>query len=37
VVTPLAGAFGRLEDKRWMAPKLARHFAKARKACKKPD
>ena len=28
----LAEAFGRLVRKRWMDPKLARHFAKARKA-----
>lgn len=31
----LAEAFGALVDKRWMNPKLARHFAKARKACGK--
>jgi hypothetical protein len=31
----LADAFGRLVDKRWMAPTLARHFAKARRACKR--
>jgi len=31
----LADAFGTLVDKRWMNPKLARHFAKARKACRR--
>jgi hypothetical protein len=31
----LANAFGTLVDKRWMNPKLARHFAKARKTCRK--
>ena len=31
----LVDGFGRLIDKRWMDPKLARHFAKARKLCKK--
>jgi len=31
----LADAFGQLVEKRWMAPKLARLFSKARKACEK--
>ena len=31
----LANALGALVEKRWMNPKLARHFAKARKACRK--
>ena len=31
----LVDAFGRLIDKRWMDPKLARHLAKARKKCKR--
>jgi len=31
----LADAFAALVDKQWMNPKLARHFAKARKACRK--
>jgi len=31
----LAEHFGRLIDKRWMDPKLARHLAKARRKCKR--
>ena len=31
----LADAFSRLIDKRWMDPKLARHFAKARRKCRR--
>jgi hypothetical protein len=31
----LAGHFGTLAEKRWMDPKLARHFAKARKKCRR--
>jgi hypothetical protein len=31
----LANALGALVEKRWMNPKLARHFAKARKTCRK--
>ena len=31
----LVEAFAALVDKRWMNPKLARHFAKAGKACRK--
>ena len=31
----LADSFGTLVDKQWMNPKLARHFSKARKACRK--
>ena len=31
----LVEAFETLIDKRWMEPKLARHLAKARKACRK--
>ncbi len=31
----LADAFSRLVEKRWMDPKLARHFAKAGRKCRK--
>jgi hypothetical protein len=31
----LADAFSRLVNKRWMHPELARHFAKARRRCKR--
>ena len=31
----LANSFAALVDKQWMNPKLARHFAKAGKACRK--
>ncbi|NQT93201.1 MAG: hypothetical protein HQ559_10605 [Lentisphaerae bacterium] len=34
-VNALADVFGTLVDKRWLNPKLARHLAKARKACGK--